>query len=1491
MKKISRTIGGLLLLSIIGCNLTKAQGTADSFSSINLSVVANSSGELVLNCTNISSISSWSDDQLTTLVNALDATPTISTSDLPRGGLGIACWSLQNPNWPPLPGNTIGVDAWLMNDGNLLLNDLNFDYDAIPISPLRMGMMSASGVPFPGGGDGGDGTNDYSANGPIYIPPDYTTNLWIAQTGVASGNFTGIISNTTADVEMELQYTFDLTQPWQSANWFVYGSELTNWTAWNLPAVSSSNLFLRVRSWGVDAGGLPLWWEQQYGLTNVNPNALDSAGDGFTIYQKYQLGLNPSVFSTPAAPQGVVASLKQTAKTATISWLPSRGAVTGYIVEKIDSYGTWGGYYPPTVTDVNVSAASTSYQDNISANLRDPDNGNNYDLSYRVKALYSGGNSTAWSATIPAPQPTVSAFVAPGANGTTFLKVSGVPANATTVRLTFIDQITQMDGSHDPSFDFTQDIPVSAFNNGLYPLTTPWPLTDGYGGADFAVYAESVDTNGDESAATLCDSTWGDWPQPYNWGQPFYDGRAQLKQNLVFLLRAAPMTKGFHFWLHGTNGYDSGTFGAQTGPYNFPSNYVYSGLYPYYSFAYTSSYTTLDPYLPYEANALFRNFVYSSADVDDNGNLTTGVDTVMYGYTSLSRWPAYQFQTNGMALPNLLAPNGTRWLLFDADNSDLDSSVISVGLVNVNASGNLLSVSSGVRNWFGLPCISVNAVYQSYDSSFNPLGRVSTTVNAGASVSISTGDYYSISAGDLENIYPETAQPQFQTVKYCFYRPKFDWLPGSSAFTPTNDSPQLIPFTGATYATNDLPFVIVPVGTSTQIAGYAKLAVLNGYPGVYGYLGQYFDKAYKLDDSGEVTTNLTGFVSPYGSYFATDAGVAALVTMPDLDTGERGTCMVYSVSLQVDNNHDGNMNLSFNGPDATSTNSPFVLWCNNNFDRNVLDGADNELYDDDVLNTSQAAGCFFTPNTPTPDCNFLDGSGQRAIPNARDLEDFARLWVSGITSNLLAVLLAGSTITLTLTNVNGVTPTIDLFAAADADGGIGYLTNQMTSLVQTIEPYIGRLGSGQSIQLNSSAFANNWAGNHFIWCGVSNGTGGLNLTIKDSGGKVLAQSTSYIQITDIKQMYERRTLGDDPAHSPTNIAVLATEDLPVGTPAFQYPKPTSPTPYILFVHGWNMNRYDKDRFAETAFKRLYWQGYQGRFGAFRWPTDYGFAGKLAQLIPNPTERDNYDRSEYNAWQSSQGLLNTLTNLNGEYPDQVYMLAHSMGNIVASEALRLAGPQGLGRVVNTYVASQAAISAHTYDKDTNDVPNYSFSYPPWSASAATPNIYGNWFAQNNGAGAGQIISFYNRNDFALQRSAWQLNQLFKPDQSVMEGRLIWSYRYIGSANDPAPWNNFTKENDDFHITVNFDVVNVLTNRYEVMGYAAQSWTTALGATPGVSNLKRNVDLTSQDNGLWPTDPTGGNWTEHFWHSAEFRGDYWQQQGYWGGLLGSYGFNLR
>ena len=545
------------------------------------------------------------------------------------------------------------------------------------------------------------------------------------------------------------------------------------------------------------------------------------------------------------------------------------------------------------------------------------------------------------------------------------------------------------------------------------------------------------------------------------------------------------------------------------------------------------------------------------------------------------------------------------------------------------------------------------------------------------------------------------------------------------------------------------------------------------------------------------------------------------------------------------------------------------FWANQNFDRWATNKSPLAGYfytdveqDDQPIAFSPAA-----PITPTPDCNYsnrlLNGYCYRAIPCTRDLEDFARLWVCGITTNLLAALPSGSTVTLNWGDVgspNPGNPTIDLFMAADADGGIGYLTNETIAAIQTNIfqcPYIGRLAPGGSIQLNTIQFANNWAGNHFIWCGVNNGTGGLNLTIADGSGNVLAQSTAYIQIVDIKQMYERWTVGDNPANAPVAVPYLVSDNSPAGVLTFQYLRPTDTnTTYILHVHGFNMETWVKDRFAETEFKRLYWQGYQGRFGSFRWPTTFTSYTKT------------FDDSESNAWASAKGLLNLLTNLNAEYPGHVYMTAHSHGTVVAGEALRQATQQGLGQIVNTYVAMQGAVAAHAYDPTT---PVRSLGI----YDSGTPNRYAHYYTDsspcyfNGSAGAGTYVNFFNTNDYALSASIWQLDQNTKPDSG---------YGY-----NPVP--GFFYRGDET------TVLTFPTNTYELFSYCDEARCYALGAEAGITTFNRKLDLQS----VWPpdnstTDPNQ-KYSAHIWHSAEFRSDAASRWGFWNAVLGSGGFNLK
>jgi pimeloyl-ACP methyl ester carboxylesterase len=277
--------------------------------------------------------------------------------------------------------------------------------------------------------------------------------------------------------------------------------------------------------------------------------------------------------------------------------------------------------------------------------------------------------------------------------------------------------------------------------------------------------------------------------------------------------------------------------------------------------------------------------------------------------------------------------------------------------------------------------------------------------------------------------------------------------------------------------------------------------------------------------------------------------------------------------------------------------------------------------------------------------------------------------------------------------------------------------------------------------------------------------------------------------------------------------------------------------YVLFVHGMGMSSDDKVYFANTAYKRLWWQGYKGRFGAFDWPC-LGFT--------------SYDTSEYNAWQSAKALSNKLADLNAAYPNNVYLFAHSQGNVVAGEALKLNNTNGNG--VQAYVACQAAVSAHAYDAYTSEwTPIFGSSYDTPDDYADYPPTGETYFNGVNSGGS--EANFFNTYDFAL--GWWVTDQRTKPDI----GYNYWQTNY---------WEGNTQ-------------LNYPNDTYKIFAFCVQSRSFALGTTSNVGGFY-NVNLPD----VWGnSDPFGNNYSDHCWHSAEFLFSTLEQGEWWATLKSDLG----
>jgi hypothetical protein len=392
----------------------------------------------------------------------------------------------------------------------------------------------------------------------------------------------------------------------------------------------------------------------------------------------------------------------------------------------------------------------------------------------------------------------------------------------------------------------------------------------------------------------------------------------------------------------------------------------------------------------------------------------------------------------------------------------------------------------------------------------------------------------------------------------------------------------------------------------------------------------------------------------------------------------------------------------------------------------------------------------------------------------------------------------------------------------------------------------------------------------------------------------------WLDLKTIGEMYEHWSVGNGNGAAPADTAArVAAETAEGRTFTYTADDPEDPR-YILFVHGWNMEKWEKERFAETAYKRLYWQGYRGRFGLFSWPTTYGFEGDWDAVF----DRTNFDRGEFVAWRSAAPLRQLLQDLAGMYDGELYLFSHSMGAVVASEALRLQSDARGPQIAKVYVAGQAALSARAYDgslPDTEGSPDalqWHYTHPrlrtPGFYGPDTPDVYRNWDAFIAGGSAvssaavGRVVNFYNENDYALSAPVWQFNQITKPDFADFPDWL-WEYRYAGDPSGPPVNTGFRKigrfTNPAGGTPLRLGTRADPADRYEIMAFAAESRVKALGAT---ANVQHGINGAVNLRTLWPADDDEHK--THRWHSAEFRSTIHAQRGWWAALLSREVFNI-
>ena len=546
--------------------------------------------------------------------------------------------------------------------------------------------------------------------------------------------------------------------------------------------------------------------------------------------------------------------------------------------------------------------------------------------------------------------------------------------------------------------------------------------------------------------------------------------------------------------------------------------------------------------------------------------------------------------------------------------------------------------------------------------------------------------------------------------------------------------------------------------------------------------------------------------------------------------------------LAVDGNKDGNIDFMDND------DKEYLFWVNDDNDK--IRYNENMWQEDD-----------FNENNPNCENNKIDC--------LRDLEDFERLHfiVPSRMANLLDAGPYGPK--LAIVADNGLE--LNLFPAVNEEKD--YVTDKTIASSQANkERLVSVTNKYEPIDKSRVQYGKLTP---FIFEGKHEGDGTVYLQVR-MNNMVVCNSPLVMKLGNIKSFYRCFKTGINGQMLDDNVAGTYVER---ETPIFNY-NARNNNELAIFVHGWNIEAWESERWAETMFKRLWHQDYEGQVAIYLWP-----CLTHSRMIP---PRDNFDRSEYRGWQSGTVLKDLLVNLRKNRNLKLSLLAHSQGNVVVGESLKSYDKSGL---VDNYVASQAALSAHFYDNKLNQAAIF-----PGTTGPETPNVIGFYFSGKDGGKSepylksvvdGKVsqkfVRYYNEEDYAFQWKSWHGNNCLKPDSAGLLHLFPWwieifvspekdlFYGYSGKVDeyrqgkDRFYWNNPVMPFDQRILVFPKD-------RYEIFAFCAESRNRPVGTvTQSILGFDCEFDLISN---LHYDE-------QHYSHSKEFRSniinelDYWKQ----------------
>jgi len=217
------------------------------------------------------------------------------------------------------------------------------------------------------------------------------------------------------------------------------------------------------------------------------------------------------------------------------------------------------------------------------------------------------------------------------------------------------------------------------------------------------------------------------------------------------------------------------------------------------------------------------------------------------------------------------------------------------------------------------------------------------------------------------------------------------------------------------------------------------------------------------------------------------------------------------------------------------------------------------------------------------------------------------------------------------------------------------------------------------------------------------------------------------------------------------------DETSIGMP-WNFPDDESNGKDVFFLHGFNVSADSARNWANQIFKRLWLSGSRAKFHGIAWYGDYRIGEDM-----NPVEKMNaffYHRDVYNALQTASSFKTYVENCQLNASSRIVM-AHSLGNMVASESLRLGLNVAKYFMFNAAVASEAYdATLHNQDAQTKnsfvpqawrdyDSRSWAANWHLWFPSDDRNNLRWKGLFANALANVGEICNYYSSGDEVLE----------------------------------------------------------------------------------------------------------------------------------------------